>query len=114
METARILRSLVFQTGVLAGVTVGTVYRITHSGLLIVILTGLGVLVAGLSVGVAGPAGAGTVEASYGVELGETMAGLTTDRAESGPPLRLRLAFYGFGLTAWGLVILLTLRHALH
>lgn len=119
MEFPRSLRLLVFQMGVLGGVTVWTVYLVTHSGRLIIILTGRGVIMTGLGLGAAGsagaggPAGGGLVKASDGAERGNRLAGVMPMQPESGSPLHHQLAFYGLGLMLWGLVVLLTLHHTL-
>lgn len=94
-------------TCVLGVVTVAFVYGLTHSGVLILGLAGLGVICIAVGGGTAGQVTSG--ESGYG-EYGEL--GTTVDDTgiwpgvSSDTPFQVRLFFYGIGLVLWSLVVL--------
>lgn len=113
MDLQRLLRPILLYTGLLGLLTVGAAYLATHSGLVILLVAGVGLLLAVLGGGTASNVvdSSGTDAADGGgLEMEATGLSPGTDTATS---LRLVLLFYGGGVFLWSLVVLLTLRETL-
>lgn len=113
MDLKPLLRPVVLYTCLLGLLTVGTVYLVTHSGLVILVVAGAGLLLAVLGGGTASSVvnSSGT-EPADGDGLGMEATGLSSDTSTE-RSLRLVLLFYGVGVLLWSLVVLLTLRETL-
>lgn len=108
-----LLKPLLLYTGLLGLLTVGGVYLTTHSGLYMTVLAGGGVLLVALGGGAGGHPSVSSAERgieSLGDEADSNMI-WSPMKTDTSP--RLALAFYGFGVLLWSLVVLSTLRDTL-
>ncbi|GAB7012189.1 hypothetical protein [Halolamina salina] len=108
MALRALWKPVLLYTGVLALLTVGTVYLATRSLALILVLTAVGLLVAVLNGGTAGRTSLGGGENSDegGAEFDE--AGLLPQTSTE-VSLRLTLLLYGTGVFLWSLAVLIAL-----
>ena len=96
--------------GLLGLLTVGTIYLVTHSGLFILVLAGMGLLLVVLGGGTASPMSPSGAE--HAEQIG---GGLMIEDTGLWPhsyvttSLRGILLFYGVGLFLWSLIVLATL-----
>jgi hypothetical protein len=113
MDPKILVKPILLYTGLLGLLTVGAVYLVTQSGFFILVVAGVGLLLAVLGGGTASSIAdsSGTEAADAGGLVGEAtgLSAYTTTDAS----LRLVLLCYGSGVFVWSLVVLLTLRETL-
>lgn len=91
--------------GLLGLLTVGTVYLVTHSGLLLLVVLGGGT--------------AGPTSASGAEHADDAVAGMMVEdmglwpNSYAGSSLRVVLLLYGLGVFLWSLIVLVTLSETL-
>ncbi|OVE84556.1 hypothetical protein B2G88_09135 [Natronolimnobius baerhuensis] len=121
MDLTQLLKPLARDTGVIGGGTVGLAYGLTHSGVVILGLAGLGIFCMALGGGTTGHGGTSGVApmGRIGHDEGSEVRKMTEHMefwpgVSSDIPVRARLLFYGFGLLFWSITVLGLFSSRLH
>ena len=112
MRPRALWKPVLLYTGLLAPLTVGTIYVATHSGLFVLALAAGGLLLVVLNGGTAGRTSLGGAENSDEGGAEFDAAGLMPQTATGVPP-RLILLCYGLGVFLWSVLVLATLTESL-
>lgn len=114
MNFRRLAESAVRDTLVSGVLTVGLAYVLTHSGVLMLGLAGVGLLLVALGGGTAGRVPASGAASAETRGLSSMVEDMGIWSASSDVPVRTQLVFYGAGLVLWSLIVLGTFRSSLH
>ncbi|WP_158055769.1 hypothetical protein [Halorussus halophilus] len=114
MALSKLAKPLALYTGLFGAATVALAYVATHSGLLMLVLAGLGVLLVALGGAQAGAVSGAAIEQSGlsgETELGENIGLMPGPSSDT--PVRALMLLYGLGLFVWSLVALLAFQSGL-
>ena len=112
MNLRPLARPFGWYTVVAGGLTAGAVYLGTHSGLAMLLLTGVGLALLVLGGGRAGALPSANVQSA--TDDGLALAMEDVSLRPGSLPLRATLLFYGVGLAVWSVAVLVALQDSLH